>query len=158
MTTGITDKVIVITGASSGLGEATARHLSRHGAKLVLGARRIDRLQALASELSLVDGSALRMDVTKRAEVTALELHDRIDVMLNNAGVMPQAPLERLKVDEWDRMIDVNLKGLLYGIAAALPHMQRQKRGHFINVSSVAGHRVGPGFAVYAAKIGRAHV
>jgi NADP-dependent 3-hydroxy acid dehydrogenase YdfG len=90
------------------------------------------------------------------AEVTALveraiDLHGRIDVMLNNAGLMPQAPLERLKVDEWDRMIDVNLKGVLYGIAAALPHMQRQKSGHFINVSSVAGHKVGPGFAVYAA-------
>ena len=78
-------------------------------------------------------------------------MHGRIDVLINNAGLMPQAPLERLKVDEWDRMIDVNIKGVLYGIAAALPHMQRQKSGHIINVSSVAGHKVGPGFTVYAA-------
>jgi NADP-dependent 3-hydroxy acid dehydrogenase YdfG len=156
MTTAVTNKVIVITGASSGLGEATARHLAGYGAKLVLGARRVDRLEALARELALGGSSAVRTDVTKRIEVAALveraiDLHGRIDVMLNNAGLMPQAPLERLKVDEWDRMIDVNLKGVLYGIAAALPHMQRQKSGHFINVSSVAGHKVGPGFAVYAA-------
>jgi NADP-dependent 3-hydroxy acid dehydrogenase YdfG len=156
MTTGIAGKVVVITGASSGLGEATARHLAEHGAKLVLGARRIDRLQALARELSLGESAAVRMDVTSPADVNtlvehAVETHGRIDVMLNNAGLMPQAPLERLKVDEWDRMIDVNIKGVLYGIAAALPYMQRQKSGHFINVSSVAGHKVGPGFAVYAA-------
>jgi NADP-dependent 3-hydroxy acid dehydrogenase YdfG len=156
MTTGIKDKVVVITGASSGLGEATARHLAQHGAKLVLGARRLDRLQALARELSLGDEAIVRMDVTNRAEVDslvkrAIEVHGRVDVMLNNAGLMPQAPLEKLDVADWDRMIDVNLKGVLYGIAAALPPMQRQKSGHFINVSSVAGHKVGPGFAVYAA-------
>jgi NADP-dependent 3-hydroxy acid dehydrogenase YdfG len=156
MTTGIKDKVVVITGASSGLGEATARHLAQHGAKLVLGARRLDRLQALARELSLGDEAIVRMDVTNRAEVDslvkrAIEVHGRVDVMLNNAGLMPQAPLEKLDVADWDRMIDVNLKGVLYGIAAALPHMQRQKSGHFINVSSVAGHKFGPGFAVYAA-------
>jgi NADP-dependent 3-hydroxy acid dehydrogenase YdfG len=156
MTTGIKDKVVVITGASSGLGEATARHLAQRGAKLVLGARRLDRLQALARELSLGDEAIVRMDVTNRAEVDslvkrAIEVHGRVDVMLNNAGLMPQAPLEKLDVADWDRMIDVNLKGVLYGIAAALPHMQRQKSGHFINVSSVAGHKVGPGFAVYAA-------
>jgi NADP-dependent 3-hydroxy acid dehydrogenase YdfG len=156
MTTGIKDKVVVITGASSGLGEATARHLAQHGAKLVLGARRLDRLQALARELSLGDEAIVRMDVTNRAEVDslvkrAIEVHGRVDVMLNNAGLMPQAPLEKLDVADWGRMIDVNLKGVLYGIAAALPHMQRQKSGHFINVSSVAGHKVGPGFAVYAA-------
>ena len=156
MTTGIEGKVVVITGASSGLGEATARHLVQHGAKLVLGVRRIDRLQKLARELALGDNAAIKMDVANREEVEALvaravETHGRIDVMLNNAGLMPQAPLDRLQVDEWDRMIDVNLKGVLYGIAAALPHMQRQKSGHFINVSSVAGHKVGPGFAVYAA-------
>jgi NADP-dependent 3-hydroxy acid dehydrogenase YdfG len=81
----------------------------------------------------------------------AVRAYDRVDAMLNNAGLMPQAPLERLKIDEWDRMIDVNIKGVLYGIAAALPYMKQQKAGHFINVSSVAGHRVGPGFAVYAA-------
>ena len=156
MTQGIQDKVIVITGASSGLGEAAARHLARAGAKLVLGARRLDRMQALAQELLLGDGACLRTDVTDRAEVQrlvdhAVRLHGRIDVMINNAGLMPQSALERLKIDDWDRMIDVNIKGVLYGIGAALPHMQRQKSGHFINVSSVAGHKVRAGGAVYAA-------
>jgi NADP-dependent 3-hydroxy acid dehydrogenase YdfG len=152
----IKDKVVVITGASSGLGEATARHLANEGAKLVLGARRVDRLQALAKELSLPDGAAVQTDVVHREQVEALaaravELHGRIDVMLNNAGLMPQSMLEKLKVDEWDRMIDVNIKGVLYGIAAALPHMIARKSGHIINVSSVAGHKVGPGSAVYSA-------
>ena len=158
MTQGIKDKIVVVTGASSGLGEATARLLSAQGATVVLGARRADRLEALAKELAGRGGNALALttDVTRREQVKALvdsavQTYGRIDVMINNAGLMPQAPLERLKVDEWDRMIDVNIKGVLYGIAAALPHMQRQKAGHFINVSSVAGHRVGPGFAVYAA-------
>ena len=158
MTEGIKDKIVVVTGASSGLGEATARLLSAQGATVVLGARRADRLQALAKDLESRAGKALALttDVRLREQVKALvdsavQTYGRIDVMINNAGLMPQAPLERLKVDEWDRMIDVNIKGVLYGIAAALPHMQRQKAGHFINVSSVAGHRVGPGFAVYAA-------
>jgi NADP-dependent 3-hydroxy acid dehydrogenase YdfG len=158
MTEGIKDKIVVVTGASSGLGEATARLLSAQGATVVLGARRADRLQALAKELEARGGKALALetDVTRREQVKALvdsavQAFGRIDVMINNAGLMPQAPLEQLKIDEWDRMIDVNVKGVLYGIAAALPHMQRQKAGHFINVSSVAGHRVGPGFAVYAA-------
>jgi len=158
MTEGIKDKVVVVTGASSGLGEATARLLSAQGATVVLGARRADRLESLAKELERHGGKALAVttDVTRREQVKALvdsavQTYGRVDVMINNAGLMPQAPLERLKVDEWDRMIDVNVKGVLYGIAAALPHMQRQKAGHFINVSSVAGHRVGPGFAVYAA-------
>jgi NADP-dependent 3-hydroxy acid dehydrogenase YdfG len=158
MSQGIAGKVVVITGASSGLGEATARLLAAEGASVVLGARRIERLQALAEELVARGGQALAVatDVTDREQVkrlvdTAVQAHGRIDVMLNNAGLMPQSPLERLKVDEWDRMIDVNLKGVLYGIAAALPYMQRQKSGHIINVSSVAGHKVGPGSAVYAA-------
>jgi NADP-dependent 3-hydroxy acid dehydrogenase YdfG len=155
MTEGIKDRIVVVTGASSGLGEATAASFraGRDG-----GARRADRLQALAKDLESRAGKALALttDVRLRERVTALvdsavQTYGRIDVMINNAGLMPQAPLERLKVDEWDRMIDVNIKGVLYGIAAALPHMQRQKAGHFINVSSVAGHRVGPGFAVYAA-------
>jgi len=158
MSNNIEGKVVVITGASSGLGEASARLLSAEGATVVLGARRQDRIQSLAEELTAQGGKALAMptDVARREHVqklvdAAVEAYGRIDVMINNAGLMPQAPLERLKVDEWDRMIDVNIKGVLYGIAAALPHMQRQRVGHFINVSSVAGHRVGPGFAVYAA-------
>ncbi len=153
---GVKDKVVVITGASSGLGEATARHLARNGAKLVLGARRLDRLRALAKELSLGAGAAVETDVTKLEQVKALvdhavRTHGRIDVILNNAGVMPVSPLERGKTQDWDRMIDVNIKGVLYGVAAALPHMKAQRSGHIINVSSVAGHKVRAGNAVYAA-------
>jgi NADP-dependent 3-hydroxy acid dehydrogenase YdfG len=156
MTQNIEGKTVVITGASSGLGEATARHLTTQGAKVVLGARRLDRLQQLARALNLPAQAAVQTDVTNRDQVKGLvaaaaELHGRIDVILNNAGLMPHSPLERGKVDDWDRMIDVNLKGVLYGIAAALPHMTRQKSGHIINVSSVAGHKVRPGSAVYAA-------
>ncbi|MGN6390237.1 MAG: SDR family oxidoreductase [Burkholderiaceae bacterium] len=154
----IEGKVVVITGASSGLGEATARHLSEQGAVVVLGARRIERIEALAGELTSRGGKAIALgtDVTDRAQVrrladAAVQAFGRIDVMLNNAGVMPQSLLENLKVDEWDRMIDVNLKGVLYGIAAVLPYMKERKAGHIVNVSSVAGHKVGPGSAVYAA-------
>jgi len=156
MAQGIEGKIVVITGASSGLGEATARRLARDGAKLVLGARRVDRLQALATELSLGEDAVLRTDVTKVDEVRALvdravEKHGRVDVILNNAGLMPSSMLDRLLIEDWDRMIDVNLKGVLYGIAAVLPYMKEQKGGHIINVASVAGHKVGPGGAVYAA-------
>ncbi len=158
MTEAIRDKVVVITGASSGLGEATARLLSAEGARVVLGARRTDRLKLLVDDLTARDGKAIAFttDVTHREQVkslvdAAVQTFGRIDVMLNNAGLMPQAPLERLKADEWDHMIDVNIKGVLYGIAAALPYMKERRAGHFINVSSVAGHKVGPGFAVYAA-------
>ena len=156
MTERIKDKVVVITGASSGLGEAAARRLAENGARLVLGARRLDRLQALAAELGLGADAAVQTDVTQRAEVKrlvdrAVQSHGRIDVIINNAGLMPHSPLERLKIDDWDRMIDVNIKGVLYGIAAALPHMKQAKRGHIINVSSVAGHKVPAGGAVYAA-------
>ncbi|QRM53232.1 SDR family oxidoreductase [Sinorhizobium sp. BG8] len=152
----IKDKIVVITGASSGLGAETARHLVGNGARVVLGARRVERLEALAAELGIGSQSVFKVDVTDREQVKALidhavELHGRIDVLLNNAGLMPQSPLERLKVDEWDRMIDVNLKGVMYGIAAALPHMMKQKSGHIINVSSVAGHKVRPGGVVYSA-------
>ena len=152
----IENKVVVITGASSGLGEATARELSRNGAKLVLGARRLDRLEALAKDIGLDARAVVKTDVTRADDVKALvdraiELHGRVDVIINNAGVMPQSTLERLRIDEWDQMIDVNIKGVLYGIAAVLPHMTRQKSGQVINVSSVAGHKVGTGGAVYSA-------
>jgi NADP-dependent 3-hydroxy acid dehydrogenase YdfG len=156
MTRGIEGKVVVVTGASSGNGEATVRELARHGAKPVLGARRLERLQALAEELSLGDDAAVRTDVAdyeqvKRLVDHAVQTHGRIDVIVNNAGLMPHSPLERVKVEDWDRMIDVNLRGTLYGVAAALPHMKAQQSGHIINVSSVAGHKVRPGSAVYAA-------
>jgi NADP-dependent 3-hydroxy acid dehydrogenase YdfG len=156
MTKGIEGKVVVITGASSGLGEAAARRLARDGAKVVLGARRLDRLEALAADLGLDKGAVVQTDVSKIEEVKrlvdrAVELHGRIDVMINNAGLMPQSPLDRLKIEDWNRMIDVNIKGVLYGIAAALPHMKAQKSGHFINVASVAGHKVRAGGAVYSA-------
>ncbi len=155
---GIAGKVVVITGASSGLGEAAARHLAARGATVVVGARRAERIQAIADEIVKAGGRALaiRTDVTDAAQVqrlvdAAVEQYGRIDVILNNAGLMPQSPLERRKIDDWNRTIDVNIKGVLYGIAAALPHMQRQRAGHIINVSSVAGHKVRPGGAVYSA-------
>jgi NADP-dependent 3-hydroxy acid dehydrogenase YdfG len=158
MSKNIEGKIVVITGASSGLGEATARHLSVQGATVVLGARRAERIQALANELNKSGGKAyaLQTDVThaeqvKRLVDAAVQTYGRIDVMLNNAGLMPHSPLERLKIDDWNRTIDVNIKGVLYGIAAALPYMKEQHAGHIINVSSVAGHKVRPGSAVYAA-------
>lgn len=154
----ISGKVVVVTGASSGLGEATARHLAERGATVVLGARRADRLKVLVDAITRTGGnaSAVTTDVTDSAQVQALvdmavEQYGRIDVLINNAGIMPHSPLERRKIDDWNRTIDINIKGVLYGIAAALPHMQRQKSGHIINVSSVAGHKVGKGNAVYAA-------
>jgi NADP-dependent 3-hydroxy acid dehydrogenase YdfG len=157
-TRNIEGKIVVITGASSGLGEAAARHLSALAAIVVLGARRVDRIDAVAKELNGQGRKALALatDVTRRDDVqqlvdTAVKTYGRVDVIINNAGLMPHSPLERLKVDDWDRMIDVNIKGVLYGIAAVLPHMIRQKSGHIINVSSVAGHKVGPGGAVYSA-------
>jgi NADP-dependent 3-hydroxy acid dehydrogenase YdfG len=158
MTNNIEGKIVVITGASSGLGEATARHLSQQGATVVFGARRVERIAALARELESAGrkAMAIQTDVTQSAQVqrlvdAAVAAYGRIDVMINNAGLMPHSPLERLKIADWDRMIDVNIKGVLYGIAAALPHMKQQKSGHFINVSSVAGHKVRPGGAVYSA-------
>ena len=158
MNKNIEGKIVVITGASSGLGEATARMLSSEGARVALGARRAGRLQAIVDELTRGGGKALALetDVTRYEQVkrlvdAAVETYGRIDVMINNAGIMPHSPLERLKIDDWNRAIDVNIKGVLYGIAAALPYMQKQKSGHIINVSSVAGHRVRPTSAVYSA-------
>lgn len=152
----IADKVVVITGASSGLGEAAAVMLASLGARVTLGARRADRLDALAAQIGKDRAQAVACDVSDRQSVEALvaacvERFGRIDVLVNNAGLMPLSPLERLKVDDWDRMIDVNIKGVLYGIAAALPHMQRQRSGHIVNVASVAGHKVRPGSTVYSA-------
>jgi NADP-dependent 3-hydroxy acid dehydrogenase YdfG len=158
MSNNIEGKTVVITGASSGLGEASARLLATQGARVVLGARRQDRIEALAAEINRDSGKAIavKTDVTDRNQVKrlvdkAVETYGRIDVIINDAGLMPQSPLDRLKIDEWDRMIDVNLKGVLYGIAAVLPLMKAQKAGHIINVSSVAGHKVRAGGAVYAA-------
>ena len=158
MTDNITGKTIVITGASSGMGAAAARHLAGKGAAVVLGARRADRIEALVAEITDAGGKAISVatDVTKRDDLrrlvdTAVETYGRIDVLINNAGVMPLSPLERVKIDEWDQMIDVNLKGVLYGVGAALPHMISQKSGHIINVSSVAGHKLFGGSAVYSA-------
>ena len=158
-TPNIADKVVVITGASSGIGESTARLLAGSGAKVVLGARRTDRIGALVKDITAKGGAALgfQADVTKRSEVEALvqgaiHEHGRIDVMVNDAGIMPIAPMAALKVEEWDRMIDVNIKGLLFGVAAVLPIMQKQKQGHIINMSSVGGFKVwAPGGTVYSA-------
>ena len=154
----ITGKVVIITGASSGLGEATARRLSERGAKLVLAARREERLIKLTEELKANGGEAVwqTTDVTDRKQVEALaktakDTFGRIDVLVNNAGLMPLAPLDALKVDEWDQMVDVNIKGVMYGIAAVLPIMREQHSGHVINLSSVAGHKLFPGAAVYCA-------
>ncbi len=159
MSNNIEGKVVIITGASSGLGEETARHLAARGAKLVLGARRLDRLEKRVAEIRGQGGEALAVatDVARREDVeklaqAALQAHGRIDVLVNNAGIMPMAPMAALKVDEWDRMIDVNIKGVLYGIAAVLPTMQAQQSGHIINLSSVAGLRVSSGLGtVYSA-------
>ena len=152
----IANKVAVITGASSGLGAETARHLVEAGAKVALGARRLDRLEALARELGSDNATVFKVDVSEREQVQAFVDHavatfGRIDVMINNAGVMPLAPLELLAFDDWNQCIDVNVKGVLWGIGATLPHFKAQKSGQFINVSSVAGHRVGPGGAIYSA-------
>jgi NADP-dependent 3-hydroxy acid dehydrogenase YdfG len=152
------DKVVLITGASSGIGGGLARELGSAGAKLVLGARRTDRLQALAEEIRSKGGEVLtqRLDVTDRADVAAFadaarEAFGRVDVMVNNAGVMPLSLMASLKVDEWDRMVDVNIKGVLYGIAAVLPEMTARGSGHVINIASIGGLAVSPTAAVYCA-------
>ena len=155
---GIQGKVIAITGASSGIGEAAARELARRGAHVVLGARRTDRLERLVAEITAAGGSARcrALDVTRLEDVQAFVAfaqaeYGRLDVIVNNAGVMPLSPLAALKIDEWNAMIDVNLRGVLHGIAAALPIMQEQGSGQVINVASTAGHRVWPSAAVYCA-------
>lgn len=158
MADNIKNKVIVITGASSGMGEAAARHLATEGAKIVVAARRAERINALVESITQNGGTAIAVptDVTSKEAMqklidTAVSTYGRIDVLINNAGVMPLSPLEHGKTDEWDHMIDVNLKGVLYGIAAALPYMKEQKSGHIINTASVAGHLVFPTASVYCA-------
>ena len=159
MASNIAGKVVVITGASSGLGEAAARHLSGGRAHASCWARDASiasrrsrpNWPMAAARRSRSRPTSLACDQVKALVDAAVQAYGRIDVMINNAGLMPQSLLERLKIDEWDRMIDVNIKGVLYGIAAALPHMTAQKSGHIINVSSVAGHKVRPGGTVYSA-------
>jgi NADP-dependent 3-hydroxy acid dehydrogenase YdfG len=154
----IQGKVILITGASSGIGEGTARILAERGARVVLGARRTDRLEKLAGEINAKGGSARfrALDVTSLEDMEAFvafaeKEFGRVDVLINNAGVMPLSPLEARKVSEWNQMIDVNIRGVLHGIAAALPGMKQQGAGQIINVSSIAGHAVWPTCAVYSA-------
>ncbi|BBK34214.1 NADP-dependent 3-hydroxy acid dehydrogenase YdfG [Stella humosa] len=152
------DKVILITGASSGIGAGIARELGRAGARLMLGARRTDRLETLAAEINALGGQALtrRLDVTDRADVAAFaeaarQAWGRVDVLVNNAGVMPLSRMAVLKVEEWDRMVDVNVKGVLYGIAAVLPDMTARGAGHVINIASIGALSVVPTAAVYCA-------
>ncbi|MEU6129417.1 SDR family oxidoreductase [Saccharopolyspora sp. NPDC047091] len=151
-------KTILITGASSGIGEASARVLAQRGHRVFLGARRTERLEALTAEITAAGGTAAhrRLDVTDAADVHAFTAAARaeygsVDVVVNNAGVMPLSPIDALKVDEWDRMIDVNVRGVLHGIAAALPIMREQGGGQFVNVASVGGLVVSPTAAVYCA-------
>ncbi|ASA21528.1 SDR family oxidoreductase [Paenibacillus donghaensis] len=152
----IQDKVVIITGASSGIGAAAAKELAAKGAKLVLAARREERLEQLQKEIQNDGGQAIYKvtDVTSHEQMEelaayALKEFGKIDVLVNNAGIMPQAFLFKKKVDEWDKMIDVNIKGVLYAIAAVLPSMRERKSGHIINLSSVAGHNIYPGGTVY---------
>jgi NADP-dependent 3-hydroxy acid dehydrogenase YdfG len=151
-------KVVLITGASSGIGEATARRLAAHGARVVIGARRTERLQSIAADIDQARGIVRyrSLDVTDRADMEAFVAYAEsefgvVDVLVNNAGVMPLSQLSAIKVDEWNWMIDVNIRGVLHGIAAVLPRMQERGWGHIVNVSSTAGFAVVPTAAVYAA-------
>lgn len=152
------EKVVLITGASSGIGAGIACELAKAGAKLALGARRTDRLETLAQEIRKDGGEVLTrsLDVTDRDDVAAFaeaarEAFGRVDVIVNNAGVMPLSLMSSLKVDEWERMIDVNIKGVLYGIAAVLPEMTARGSGHIINIASIGALTVSPTAAVYCA-------
>ena len=154
----IKDKVAIVTGASSGIGFATALALSRAGAKVAIGARRVDKLEALAKQISENGGEVFfqRLDVTKREECenfakAVLEKWNSIDILVNNAGIMPLSFFKSLKVDEWDRMVDVNINGVLYSTGAVITHMKEKKSGHIVNLSSVAGRIVFPAGSVYCA-------
>ena len=154
----IEEKVVLVTGASSGIGEAIATGLGKAGATVMLGARRLERLEKTVEEIEAAGGTARArtLDVTDREDVKAFvdaakNEFGRVDAIVNNAGVMPLSPLRALKVEEWDRMIDVNVRGVLNGIAAVLPIMERQGHGHVINVASIGAHRVSPTAAVYCA-------
>jgi NADP-dependent 3-hydroxy acid dehydrogenase YdfG len=154
----MSNKVVLITGASSGIGEATARKLAANGARVVLGARRTERLEKVVKEIRNAGGSAefRTLDVASREDMQsfvafALEKFGRVDVIFNNAGVMPVSPMNSLKQDEWDRIIDVNIKGVLNGIAAVLPLMEAQGSGHIISTASTGAHAVGGQFGVYCA-------
>jgi NADP-dependent 3-hydroxy acid dehydrogenase YdfG len=153
----IDGKVVAVTGASSGIGEATALLLAERGAKLVLGARNPDGLDALAARLTATGGDATAKvtDVSCREDLTefvalAAETYGQLDVLVSNAGIMPVSQFDELRVDDWEAMVDVNLKGVLFGIAAALPVFRRQGFGHFVNIASTAAFRVTPGQSVYA--------
>jgi len=157
MTT-LNNKIILVTGASSGIGEATARLLSANGATLVLGARRTEKLELIAEDIQASGGKAVvkALDVTQKESMNAFvafakESFGKVDVLINNAGVMPLSPMSALKIDEWDKMIDVNVRGVLHGIAAVLPIMEYQGFGHLINVASIGAHVVVPTGAVYCA-------
>jgi NADP-dependent 3-hydroxy acid dehydrogenase YdfG len=154
----VDSKIVLITGSSSGIGAATARRLAADGHHVVLGARRVDRLAALADEIRAAGGRAdhRELDVTDLGSMRAFaesarERHGRLDVLVNNAGVMPLSAVDALRIDEWNQMIDVNLRGTLHGIAAVLPHMRARGAGHIVNVASTAAHRVDPTAAVYCA-------
>jgi len=152
------DKVVIITGASSGIGEATAVMLAECGAKVVLGARGVNRLEALARRIEATGGEVTyaQTDVRRREDLTslvklALDRYDQLDVLISNAGIMPVSPLDDLRVEDWENMIDINIKGVLYGIAAALPVFRKQGFGHFVNTASTAGHKTVPNQSVYSA-------
>ncbi|MFF4368290.1 SDR family oxidoreductase [Streptomyces sp. NPDC001594] len=151
-------KTVAVTGASSGIGEATARRLAADGHRVLLGARRTDRLERITAEINESGGRAAyrRLDVTDAADTrafvdAALGAHGRLDALVNNAGLMPLSPLAALRTDDWDRMLDVNVRGVLHGIAAALPAMRAQGSGHIVNIASVGAYEVSPTAAVYCA-------
>ncbi len=154
----IKDQVVVVTGASSGIGYATAFAIAKAGAKVAVGARRVDKLEQLKKDIEKIGGECITVqcDVTKHSDCenlinAAIKKWNKIDILVNNAGLMPLSFVKNLKIDEWDQMIDVNIKGVMYCTAAAIPHMLAQKSGHIVNISSIAGRVVFPAGSVYCA-------